>query len=87
MGFEEVLIRFFDRMSSAKKVKSGLYYQNNFSESTSQTKAWIVDCRLFRLTLLRSRFRKINAHKGYLLAHVECYVVGDLTVYPMSCDA
>ena len=64
MGFEEVLIRFFDRISRAKKVKSRLMDQSNFSESTRVSQPIVGNKPVGRLPFLLSLLRKTNDAKG-----------------------
>ena len=64
MGFEEVLIRFFDRISRAKKVKSRLMDQSNFSESTRVSQPIAGNKPVGRLPFLLSLLRKTNDAKG-----------------------
>ena len=64
MGFEEVLIRFFDRISRAKKVKSRLMDQSNFSESTRVSQPIEGNKPVGRLPFLLSLLRKTNDAKG-----------------------
>jgi len=57
MGFEEVLIRFFDRISRAKKVKSRVSRQDNFSESTRMRSELSPDKLHFSFPFLLPRKR------------------------------
>lgn len=78
MGFEEVLIHFFDRISRVKKVKSRLNCRENFGESTIGRTWLLMSKARFRFPFLRSRKRIINGDNTFLLASISCYVLGNL---------
>ena len=65
MGFEEVLIHFFDRISRAKKVKSRVRLQDNFSESTRMRSELSSVKRHFRFPIMLPRRRRANAGNGF----------------------